>query len=258
MLRKTVEKVSNEFIAEAVASPNLLADMAAMEKYMAESYSGRVFVELLQNADDCKSTKIYVKEVAGSILFANDGRPFDENDVIAISRSGSSSKKRGETIGYRGVGFKSTTYLTDEIIIYSDNTYFTFSKRICSKKISMPVSRIPMIRIPLLIDTVDSDIANEVQRLGKEGYNTVFVFKDARVQDFLEEVKQADSGVFIFLNNIEKCRIEMSQFSTRISLQRRSEGDGQIVEFAGAKNNAWYIVKHNGTAVGLKYDVEHR
>ena len=58
MLRKTVEKISKDFIAEAVASPNLLADMAAMEKYMAESYSGRVFVELLQNADDCKSTKI--------------------------------------------------------------------------------------------------------------------------------------------------------------------------------------------------------
>lgn len=114
MLQKTVEKISKDFISEAVASPNLLADMAAMEKYMAESYSGRVFVELLQNADDCKSTKIYVKEVAGNILFANNGRPFDENDVIAINRSGSSSKKRGETIGYRGVGFNSTTYLTDE------------------------------------------------------------------------------------------------------------------------------------------------
>lgn len=258
MLRKTVEKISKDFIAEAVASPNLLADMAAMEKYMAESYSGRVFVELLQNADDCKSTKIYVKEVSGNILFANNGRPFDENDVIAISRSGSSSKKRGETIGYRGVGFKSTTYLTDEIIIYSDKTYFTFSKRICSDRISMPVNSIPMIRIPLLIEKVDSEIEYEIRELEKNGYNTVFVFRNARVQEFLEEIKQVDTGMFIFLNNIEQCRIEMTQYATQISLQRRSESNGQIVEFSNAKNNAWYIVRHNGTAIGLKYDVANR
>lgn len=258
MLRKTVEKISKDFIAEAVASPNLLADMAAMEKYMAESYSGRVFVELLQNADDCKSTKIYVKEVAGNILFANNGRPFDENDVIAISRSGSSSKKRGETIGYRGVGFKSTTYLTDEIIIYSDKTYFTFSKRICSDRISMPVNSIPMIRIPLLIENIDSEIEQEIRELEKDGYNTVFVFRNARVQEFLEEVKQVDTGMFIFLNSIEQCRIEMAQYATQISLKRHAEENGQLVEFSNAKNNAWYIVKHNGTAIGLKYDMENK
>ena len=258
MLRETVEKISKDFIAEAVASPNLLADMAAMEKYMAESYSGRVFVELLQNADDCKSTKIYVKEVAGNILFANNGRPFDENDVIAISRSGSSSKKRGETIGYRGVGFKSTTYLTDEIIIYSDKTYFTFSKRICADTISMPVSSIPMIRIPLLIENVDAEIECEIRKLENTGYNTVFVFRNARVQEFLEEIKQVDTGMFIFLNSIEECRIEMARYTTQISLQRRAEGHGQLVEFSTAKNNAWYIVKHNGTAIGLKYDVANK
>ena len=258
MLRNIVEKISKEFIAEAVASPNLLADMAAMEKYMAESYSGRVFVELLQNADDCKSTKICVKEIAGNILFANNGRSFDENDVIAISRSGSSSKKRGETIGYRGVGFKSTTYLTDEIIIYSDKTYFTFSKRICSDRISMPVNSIPMIRIPLLIETIDSEIEYQIRELEKKGYNTVFIFRNARIQEFLEELKQVDTGIFIFLNNIEQCCIKMAQYTTLISLQRRSEENGQIVEFSNTKNNAWYIVKHNGTALGLKYDVENR
>lgn len=258
MLRNTVNKISSEFIAEAVASPNLLADMAAMEKYMAESYSGRVFVELLQNADDCKSTKIYVKEVAGSILFANNGRPFDENDVIAISRSGSSSKKRGETIGYRGVGFKSTTYLTNEIIIYSDNTYFTFSKKICSAKIGMPANSIPMIRIPLLIDSIDSEIEQQIQELEGNGYTTVFVFRNARIQEFLAEIKQVDTGMFIFLNNIEQCHIEMSQYNAQISLKRHFEGDNQIVEFIGSKNNAWYIVKHNGTALGLKYDVKGR
>lgn len=257
MLQKTVEKISKEFIAEAVASPNLLADMAAMEKYMAESYSGRFFVELLQNADDCKSTKIIVKEVAGDILFANNGRPFDENDVIAISRSGSSSKKRGETIGYRGVGFKSSTYLTEEIIIYSDKTYFTFSKKLCAEKIGMPVNGIPMIRIPLLIDDVDRELKAEIRDLEGKGYNTVFVFRKAKILEFLEEVKQVDSGMFIFLNNIEECRIEMSYFANLITLQRRPAGQGQIVEFRNEDNNAWYILKNKSSALGLKLDTKN-
>lgn len=257
MLRNTIEKISANFIAEAVASPNLLADMAAMEKYMAESYSGRVFVELLQNADDCKSKKIYVKEVAGNIMFANDGYPFNENDVVAISRSGSSNKKRGETIGYRGVGFKSTTYLTDEIIIYSDGTYFTFSKEICAKKLAMPINSIPMIRIPLLLENVDYRIANEVKELKDKGYNTVFVFMHARIKEFLEEIKQVNTGMFIFLNNIEQCHIEMNQCVKQISLHRCAKGNDQWVKFANEKNNAWYLVKNKNAAIGFKYDIEH-
>lgn len=40
-----------------------MEDMAAMEKYMAESYGERIFIELLQNADDANSTKIKVLAV---------------------------------------------------------------------------------------------------------------------------------------------------------------------------------------------------
>ncbi|MFG6377345.1 MAG: hypothetical protein K1W19_03345, partial [Lachnospiraceae bacterium] len=146
MLKDIIEKISNDFINEAKSSPNLLADMASMEKYMAESYNGRIFIELLQNADDCGSRRIYIEKFEDDIIFANDGKPFDEKDVLAISRSGASNKTRGENIGYRGVGFKSTLYLTNEIIIYSDETFFTFNKNICSQKLGLDVNSIPIIR----------------------------------------------------------------------------------------------------------------
>ena len=94
-----IDKISSEFLAEAKNSPTLLADMAAMEKYMAESYSSRILIELLQNADDAGSDKVLVTQYNDSLIIANNGRPFTETDIIAISRSGSSQKKRGETIG---------------------------------------------------------------------------------------------------------------------------------------------------------------
>lgn len=123
-----VKEVSNKFLNEAKQSPQIIADMAKMEYYMAESYSGRLFIELLQNADDARSTRIISFYHNGNLYFGNNGKPFDEDDLIAISRSGASGKQRGKTIGYRGIGFKSASSVSDDITIYSSNTYFTFSK----------------------------------------------------------------------------------------------------------------------------------
>lgn len=253
-----ISKISNAFIDEALSSPNLLADMAAMEKYMAESYSGRVFIELLQNADDCKSSKIVIKEINGNIFFANNGRPFDENDVIAICRSGASNKKRGDTIGYRGVGFKSTTYLTDEILIYSDKTYFTFSKKHCSEKLSTPIDKIPMIRIPLLVDSVEYSIQKEIASLEQQGYTTIFVFKNAKVAEFLEELQQIESSMFIFLKNILECSIKIKPLSKSFLLQRTPYNDGTLVRFIDNQDGAWYILSHQHTQIAFKYDLENK
>ena len=258
MLCDLIKKISDAFISEAVASPALLADMAKMEKYMAESYSGRVFIELLQNADDCKSTKIFISELNGNIIFANNGRPFDENDVMAICRSGNSNKKRGETIGYRGVGFKSTTYLTDEILIYSDKACFTFSKKICSQKLSIPEENIPMIRVPLLVETIDNTILTKIQELEQQGCKTVFVFKNAKIKEFIEELDQVDNGMFIFLNSIEECRIQIGAFSKNISLSRELDRGGCLVRFLGESTDAWYVVSHKNTSLGFKYDISNK
>lgn len=132
-LNDTIANISDTFLSEAKKSLSLIEDMAAMERYMAESYSGRIFIELIQNADDCQSTRINLKQIGNDLYFANNGKPFCSEDIVAISRSGSSLKKRGESIGYRGVGFKSTTALSDDIYIYSDGAIFSFSKTIAAK-----------------------------------------------------------------------------------------------------------------------------
>ena len=47
MIKDIITRINSAFIDEAKNSPDLLTDMAAMEKYMSESYSGRIIVELL-------------------------------------------------------------------------------------------------------------------------------------------------------------------------------------------------------------------
>ena len=128
MFKNTIQKISEEFLQEAKNSPRLMSDMASMEKYMAESYGDRILIELLQNADDAMSTNVKMIVNDDFVIFANNGKAFDENDVISICRSGASHKIKGVQIGHRGIGFKSTTSMSNDIVIYSNNTYFSFSK----------------------------------------------------------------------------------------------------------------------------------
>ena len=90
-----VEKIHDIFLEEAKKSPILMSDLASMERYISESYTGRSLIELLQNADDACASKLIIKEIRKQVyLVANNGRTFDERDLEALCRSGASTKHR--------------------------------------------------------------------------------------------------------------------------------------------------------------------
>ena len=202
MIKEIILEINSAFIAEAKNSPALLADMAAMEKYMSESYSGRIIVELLQNADDARSSRVYITEKDGNVIFANNGRPFNDADVMAISRSGASEKKRGETIGYRGIGFKSTSFLSSEIIIYSNETAFSFSKAKTAEALGIDEEHVPTIRIPFLVDA--APYKNLIDELQDDGYTTIFIFKSSNKEVLREEIESLSSDLMLFLKNLKE------------------------------------------------------
>ncbi|WP_102401508.1 sacsin N-terminal ATP-binding-like domain-containing protein [Haloimpatiens massiliensis] len=164
MIRDTILQINKKFLEEGKNSPQLFEDLAQLEHYIAESYGNRVLIELLQNADDAKSTKSYLYYDGKNLYFANNGKPFDESDIISISRAGSSNKDRKQMIGYRGVGFKSTTFLTSDIIIFSNNESFTFSKSKSEEILrGFGINKCPTVRIPFLVEgNMDSSILDIV------------------------------------------------------------------------------------------------
>jgi hypothetical protein len=254
MLRDSILQISSEFIEEAEKSPRLMEDMASMEKYMAENYDGRIFIELLQNSDDAFSSKIKILECNNHLIFANDGRSFNENDVLAISRSGASSKQKGKSIGHRGIGFKSTTYLSTEIVIYSEETYFSFSKSMCSKILNKEESKIPTVRIPFLVDDIEEEISNVVNDLLLDGFSTVFIFKHAKMDKFVEELKVITNSYFLFLRNIEKCSVDLKQFNTYISVDRKAYNTNRVVSIIGQRNNQWLLLGNEHSQIAFKYE----
>lgn len=255
MLEQTVKKLSENFLKEAESSPQLLADMAAMERYMAESYCGRAFVELLQNADDCSSSNILIQQFGTDLLVANNGHPFNEKDVISISRSGASSKERGKNIGYRGIGFKSTIYLSSEIVIYSDNTYFTFSKYLCAKILNTGINSVPTIRIPLLYKP-DNELKKAIETIIENGYVTVFIFRNAKIEEFIEELKSIENDYFLFLNNVCGCKIQTDLFSKEIYVKRTNNANYQIVSSCNDIAYQWIVFCDSQASVGFKYSNE--
>ena len=91
--------------------------------------------ELVQNADDSKSTLLGLRLYENELFVWNDGRPFNQGDVQSICSTGSSDKDLTQ-IGNFGFGFKSVYNYTDLPEIYSNDVCF----------------RIPYLKKPEAID----------------------------------------------------------------------------------------------------------
>ena len=247
-----VNRISVQFFNEAKSSPQLLSDLAKMEYYMAESYSGRVFIELLQNADDANAKRVISYSTNNFLIFANDGRPFDKNDIISIARSGASNKTRGQSIGYRGIGFKSASSVSDEIIIFSSGVYFSFSKSLCAQYLNTDSSNVPTIRIPILIKNINDEIQTECISLLNKGYKTIFIFNKPRMTFYYQEIDELDSGFFIFLNSISECNINFFGRQKKFSVQRRIENNNRLVTITSTEEtNTWLLFDRNRTSVAF-------
>lgn len=255
-MKSIIEQVSGSFLDEASASPRMLEDLAAMEKYMSESYDGRTFIELLQNADDAGAKRVCVSEIDNAVIVANDGRPFDENDIMSICRSGASNKRRGNSIGYRGVGFKSATVISTEIVIYSGNVYFTFSRSLCAKTLNVSCDKVPTVRIPFIYDEtkLNFDIKRELFRLQSEGFNTAFIFLKANVEKFVTELREFDSSWLLFLKNIVHVGIDMEDIELKCSLKRKNIHDFEKLITVEENGNSWYVINNGDIAVAFLYD----
>lgn len=74
-----------------------------------------VLSELLQNAEDAGARSAHVGLIDGSFDFSHDGADFTRENFDSLCNFGYSDKKGLHTIGFRGLGFKSTFSLGDTV-----------------------------------------------------------------------------------------------------------------------------------------------
>lgn len=91
-----------------------------------------VLSELLQNADDAGATEANVRIEHGMFIFEHNGGDFSAEHFESLCRFGYSNKRALHTIGFRGIGFKSTFSLgprvelfSPTLAVYFENNRFT-------------------------------------------------------------------------------------------------------------------------------------
>lgn len=89
-------------------------------------YHGRFAIELLQNAHDALGPgharvcmAIRDDGLYGTLYVANDGHPFSRSNFESLSQLGNSDKQPQESIGHKGLGFRSVLEITDRPEIFS-------------------------------------------------------------------------------------------------------------------------------------------
>lgn len=168
--------------------------------------SSGFILELIQNAEDSgldvsQPGNFEIRINQQRVKISHNGRPFNENEVKAISGIRSSKKPEQGFLGYLGIGFKSVLKITDRPEIYSNGFQFKFDRTCWTDPSSTPWHVIP-IWIDKPSEPVDQSKTTFVIPF-REGTDT------SRI---IEEIKKIRLELYLFLRWLRKIEIidEMS------------------------------------------------
>ncbi|MCY4459776.1 MAG: ATP-binding protein, partial [Albidovulum sp.] len=88
-----------------------------------------ILSELLQNADDAGATEASVRIEDQTFIFEHNGEDFTDEHFASLCRFGYSNKRALHTIGFRGIGFKSTFSLGDCVKLFTPSLSVCFHRR---------------------------------------------------------------------------------------------------------------------------------
>jgi hypothetical protein len=107
--------------------PELAAPWHQLFKQVQEP--SHVVSELLQNADDAGATEASVRVDHDVFVFEHNGEDFRAADFGSLCTFGYSNKRALHTIGFRGIGFKSTFSLGDSVELHTPTLAVRFERR---------------------------------------------------------------------------------------------------------------------------------
>ena len=247
--------------AEAQASIQLLQELAGLEGYIAETYAQRCLAELFQNSDDSFSTSVRILRLDDCLVYANNGRPFSAIDFLSLCKSASSSKERGKSIGYRGIGFKSVVNICSNVIIASQNLRSSFDRQRTSALLSCN-SAVPLVRIPHHLTDSENTFCDQVSHELSE-YSTFFLFKGINEHSINQEFSGLSPEHFIFLRHLENISISLGsrEGGESINIQRNAPSDTSkylstasvlISSDRHKSDNLWTVASDNEVSLAVK------
>jgi hypothetical protein len=280
-------------IGTGVYLDDVYAQNKSVAEHTAADYHGRFLIELVQNANDVHERGRHDGQIEvllvedegdfGTLYVANFGKPFTHDNVVALSRIGMSTKPPGESIGNKGLGFRSVSHVCDAPEIYSqapdangaatfEGYCFTFAgPEDLSSRIEHPTvltfaqSDLPMFFLPTALGTQPAMIADYAAR----GFSSVIrlPLRDwDSLQTARDEVAALDDDsapLLLFLDRLEKLdarvRNEAGETSSAFTLERYEEAiasapvAASIATLSGAH---WLLIRDHAPEVLMQRAVD--
>jgi hypothetical protein len=239
---------------EAIGNTQIIEELAGLEKYISETYVSRVFYEIIQNADDCQSTKFHAFLHKQSILLFNDGQAFSDKDLESLCRSAFSSKQRGVNIGYRGIGFKSVAGVCKMVSVISGQLEVYFSREKTHELLAKE-SRVPLLRIPHL-GSLDPDLTSVAKEYAdKQGMKTCIILHDADSGSLLNDLKGINRTSISFLRSLLEIDIKLESYAKRLIAVRVPESGKRIGEISQRDIIVTTQTTTDGKEISAQHDV---
>jgi hypothetical protein len=172
-----------------------------------------VVSELLQNADDAGAKSASVRIEDNTFIFEHDGDDFDAQQFASLCRFGFSNKRTLHTIGFRGVGFKSTFSLGSAVEVHTPTLAVCFKKKRFTDPVWMPDAKPTLGTTVIRVRITDKNRASALRK------------------NFQEWTKSPAS--LLFFNNLKELSIE-EQVITRQPFGKGPATDSSWVKLIGA------------------------
>ncbi|MGV0819931.1 sacsin N-terminal ATP-binding-like domain-containing protein [Martelella sp. AMO21009] len=261
-LEKQVRKELESAVLAHRNGSKVYQSLQNLNEVIGTEYGDRVLYELIQNAHDAhrsgRDGRIAIElvirsENEGMLYVANGGNGFRWEDVDAVRNLATSAKDVGESIGNKGLGFRSIEALTDDVRVYSRNGAsrsdgfngycFRFAEVgeiediLRSTGVDAPTSTavaqsVPRYLVPLPLD----DHPDKISAYASRGYATVIAAPlrtseaVALATKQLEALTDLEVPLLLFLDRIAEIRIDVERpdqkpYRRRLSRRQTALGD---------------------------------
>jgi len=123
-----------------------------------------VVSELLQNADDAWATMASVDIQEGDFVFTHNGEDFIEEHFTSLCRFGYSNKRTLHTIGFRGIGFKSTFSIGNEVRLNTPSLSVAFRRERFTEPVWQARNGMPASRTEIRVAIRDDHRLRELEK----------------------------------------------------------------------------------------------
>lgn len=259
-----------------------------------DSYKGREILEMLQNAEDQKSSYFFisVNTSTKTICFYNGGEPFSKKGFDAILYAKTSPKQGNlASIGNKGLGFRSILNWAEAVDIYSRHTHVSFSVKIAKKKweelrkffsdkgfidnikeIQSNANRLREnkheINVPLSVFAVPKaatydELPIEFLAFDNEISTVIKVkYKSELQKGILDQIKAIHNETLLFIKNIKKITIQVDDAVTTICKDLSEQepwNEGFVYKYTitnGEKTDRYSVYMEDGIYKEYEKEIE--